>query len=68
MLSQNVVNGEVVIPAGKYFVMSDNPDHSLDSRYWGFVDAADIIGKPMLVYHSVEPGSKARWWRVFTRL
>jgi len=37
-------------PGGQYFVMGDNRDHSEDSRYWGFVPAENIIGRPTLVY------------------
>jgi signal peptidase I len=46
-------DGELVVPAGRYFVMGDNRNSSLDSRYWGFVDRGAIIGRPILVYWSV---------------
>jgi signal peptidase I len=48
-----VHQGEVVVPPGKYFVMGDNRDKSLDSRYWGFVPRENIIGRPFLIYWSV---------------
>ena len=51
----NVVHqGEIVVPPGKYFVMGDNRDESLDSRYWGFVPRENIIGRPFLIYWSVQ--------------
>lgn len=52
MLAHHVNNGEVVVPAGSYFALGDNRDFSLDSRYWGFVPRANIIGKPLLIYWS----------------
>ncbi|MEO8663354.1 MAG: signal peptidase I [Bryobacteraceae bacterium] len=54
MLEKNVINGEVVVPPGSYFAMGDNRDSSLDSRYWGFVPRANIIGKPWIVYWSYD--------------
>ena len=52
-LRASMRNGEVVVPPGKYFVLGDNRDHSLDSRYWGFVPRENIVGRPLLIYWSV---------------
>ena len=46
-------NGELIVPDGHYFVLGDNRDDSLDSRYWGFVPAENIVGRPLLIYWSV---------------
>jgi signal peptidase I len=54
MLEKHVVNGEVVVPPNAYFAMGDNRDNSLDSRYWGFVPRANIVGKPLIIYWSYE--------------
>jgi signal peptidase I len=55
---KNYVQGdEIVVPRGKYFAMGDNRDHSSDSRYWGFVDRDAIMGRPFLIYWSVEASS-----------
>jgi signal peptidase I len=48
---------ELVVPPGKYFAMGDNRDHSLDSRYWGFVDRGAIMGRPFLIYWSINANS-----------
>jgi signal peptidase I len=36
--------------------MGDNRDDSYDSRYWGFVPQANVIGRPLLIYWSVQEG------------
>lgn len=58
-LQRYVNEGEVVVPKDRYFVMGDNRDDSEDSRYWGFVPRANIVGRPLVIYLSVkgsEPG------------
>jgi signal peptidase I len=52
-----VQGDEIVVPPDKYFAMGDNRDHSADSRYWGFVDRDAIMGRPFLIYWSVDASS-----------
>jgi len=49
-----VEDGELIVPEGHYFVMGDNRDDSQDSRYWGFVPQENIIGRPLVIYWSVQ--------------
>jgi signal peptidase I len=46
-------NGELVVPAGEYFVLGDNRNHSKDSRFWGFVPRAQIEARPLVIYFSL---------------
>lgn len=46
-------NGELVVPAGEYFMLGDNRNHSKDSRFWGFVPRDAIIARPLVIYFSL---------------
>jgi signal peptidase I len=48
-----VKDGELTVPRDRYFVLGDNRDQSLDSRYWGFVPRQNITGRPLLIYFSI---------------
>jgi signal peptidase I len=69
--------GPLVVPEKNYFVLGDNRDNSMDSRYWGFVPDSLIRGRPIFVYYSYAPDTTAhsfawlthiRWRRIGERI
>jgi signal peptidase I len=51
-LPNHIVNGDLVVPPDKYFMMGDHRHASLDSRFWGLVPRENIMGRPLFNYWS----------------
>ncbi len=45
------IGEKVVVPPDSFFAMGDNSPNSSDSRRWGFVPAADVVGRPLFIYY-----------------
>ena len=55
----------VKVPAGQLFMMGDNRDYSMDSRFWGFLDIKKIKGKAFIIYWSWDRERfRPRWERI----
>jgi signal peptidase I len=73
MLRRYVADGQLIVPQGNYFAMGDNRDLSNDSRFMGFVAQDGVLGKPVMVYWSVDSSLDGKnWWvrwdRIFHRI
>jgi signal peptidase I len=52
-------DGQLIVPEDCYFVLGDNRDDSYDSRYWGFVPRENIVGRPLVIYWSMDHPDQA---------
>jgi signal peptidase I len=67
--------GPIAIPEDRYFMMGDNRDNSLDSRYWGLLEKWRLEGRVSFIYYSYNSQSyrpfpflrEIRWGRIFDR-
>jgi signal peptidase I len=68
-LASHVQGDDLAVPEGSYFAMGDHRGVSLDSRYWGFIPQANVIGRPMFIYWSFEtPGDQYRKTEIADRI
>ncbi|MBZ5513842.1 MAG: signal peptidase I [Acidobacteriia bacterium] len=57
-MAQFIENDGLRVPPGYLFMMGDNRDNSLDSRFWGFVPMENVVGEPLFVYWSYDAPSR----------
>lgn len=60
--------GPIVVPVEMFFMMGDNRDNSVDSRYYGPVPRENLRGRPMFVYYSYSPEEGVEYLRALTAI
>ena len=65
--------GPLVVPPDSFFALGDNRDASYDSRYYGFIPMSRVLGKPRVIYLSLEKDTSGsvtglRWARIGARV
>jgi signal peptidase I len=60
--------GPLLVPPDMYFMMGDNRDNSVDSRYYGLVPRANFRGTPMFVYYSYDADAGLDYFRAITEI
>ncbi|MGV3708613.1 MAG: signal peptidase I [Gemmatimonas sp.] len=60
--------GPVVVKPGMFYMMGDNRDNSVDSRYYGLVPRANMRGRPTFVYYSFDMDAGVDYFRAFTEI
>ncbi len=60
--------GPLVVPAGMFFMLGDNRDNSVDSRYYGPVPRANLRGTPMFIYYSYDTEGGIAYFRALTEI
>lgn len=60
--------GPLVVPSGMFFMLGDNRDNSVDSRYYGPVPRANLRGTPMFIYYSYDTERGVDYFRALTEI